>query len=97
MSYNHPSVTKISIVFAFFLLMCLIASLFNSKNVEFTKEDGVFVLTDKNFDYATGIYDNILIEIYAPWYIKKYLYRLILLFIYINYLYIYLGVVIVKN
>lgn len=41
--------------------------LFLSVSSEITEEDGVWVLTDKNFEEALNLQPDLLVEFYAPW------------------------------
>jgi protein disulfide-isomerase A1 len=52
----------------FFVLAALIVFSKASEEPEFTYEEGVLVLTDKNFDAAVNKFDYLLVEFYAPWY-----------------------------
>jgi len=49
------------------LFLVLSVALFAAANAEITKEEGVLVLTEKNFDEAIKDNEYVLVEFYAPW------------------------------
>jgi protein disulfide-isomerase A1 len=51
----------------FFVLATLVIFASAEESAEFTYEEGVLVLTEKNFDAAVNKFDYLLVEFYAPW------------------------------
>jgi major membrane immunogen (membrane-anchored lipoprotein) len=50
------------------LVLCLAALLtFSTVRAEAATEEGVYVLTDDNFDEEIGRHEYLLVEFYAPW------------------------------
>ncbi|EAR86102.1 protein disulfide isomerase (macronuclear) [Tetrahymena thermophila SB210] len=62
------NVFVIGIIYLIFVLTAIVASLLTiQEKLKFDDENGVLILTDKNFKFALEQHDFIMVEFYAPW------------------------------